>query len=84
MLSSLRPPEVAIDTLALRQSEVNAWVAGETVPRHYEQVDAVLRLGTGYQSLQLDVSGKLKALVTVSAKPEICLSLLDVLCVWLG
>ena len=57
VLAKLRPPEVVIDSLALRQSEVNAWVAGETVPRHYEQVNAVLRLGRDYQSLQLDVSG---------------------------
>ena len=58
MLSKLRPPDVAIDSLALRQAEVNAWVAGETVPRHFEQVHAVLRLDRDYQGLQLDVSGK--------------------------
>lgn len=57
MLSNFQAPEVALDSLAIRQSEVNAWVAGETVPRHYEQVNALLRLGRDYQRLELDVSG---------------------------
>ena len=57
MLSNFRPPEVAIESLAIRQSEINAWVAGETVPRHYEQVNAVLRLGSEYQRLELNLSG---------------------------
>ena len=48
---------MALDSLAIRQSEVNAWVAGETVPRHFEQVYALLRLGRDYQRLELDVSG---------------------------
>ena len=57
VLSRFRPPEVAIDSLAIRQSEINAWVAGETVPRHYEQVNAVVRLGRDYQRLEMDLSG---------------------------
>ena len=57
MLSKFRAPEVAIDSLAIRQSEINAWVAGETVPRHYEQVNAVLRLGSDYQRLEMNLSG---------------------------
>ena len=48
---------MCIDSVALRGSEVNAWVAGETVPRHFEQVDAVLRLARDYQGLDLDLSG---------------------------
>ena len=48
---------MAIDSLAIRQSEINAWVAGETVPRHYEQVNAVLKLGLDYQRLELNFSG---------------------------
>ncbi|KAL3160063.1 hypothetical protein ABBQ38_009778 [Trebouxia sp. C0009 RCD-2024] len=56
VLSNFQAPEVALDSLAIRQSEVNAWVAGETVPRHYEQVNALLRLGRDYQRLELDVS----------------------------
>ena len=57
VVSKFRPPEVAIDSLAIGQSEVNAWVAGETVPRHFEQVNAVLRLGPNYQRLELKLSG---------------------------
>lgn len=57
MLSNFQAPEVALDSLAIRQSEINAWVAGETVPRHFEQVDALLRLGRDYQRLELSVSG---------------------------
>lgn len=57
MLSNFQPPELAIDSLAIRQSEINAWVAGETVPRHYEQVNAVVTLGSGYQRLELKLSG---------------------------
>ena len=57
MLAKFRPPELAIDSLAMRQSEINAWVAGETVPRHFEQVNAVLTLASGYQRLELKLSG---------------------------
>lgn len=57
VLSKFQPPQVAIDSLAIRQSEINAWVAGETVPRHFEQVNALLRLGSNYQRLELNISG---------------------------
>ena len=58
VLSKLRPPDFSIDSVAMRRSEVNFWVAGETVPRHFEQVDAVVRLARDYQGLEMDLSGE--------------------------
>lgn len=59
VLSKLQMPELCIDSLAIKRSEMNTWVAGETVPRHFEQVDAVVRLARDYQGLELDFSGQL-------------------------
>ncbi len=50
-------PEIALDSLAIKRSELNAWVAGETVPRHFEQVDAVVQLARDYQGLEMHLSG---------------------------
>ena len=61
-LSKVRMPEIALDSLAIKRSEVNAWVAGETVPRHFEQVDAVVQLARDYQGLEMHLSGQLKTL----------------------
>lgn len=58
VLSKLRLPKVALDSLAIKRSEVNCWVAGETVPRHFEQVDAVMRLARDYQGLEMHLSGQ--------------------------
>ncbi|KAL0047976.1 hypothetical protein WJX82_004829 [Trebouxia sp. C0006] len=55
-LSKVRMPEIALDSLAIKRSEVNAWVAGETVPRHFEQVDAVVQLARDYQGLEMHLS----------------------------
>lgn len=49
---------MALDSLAIKRSEVNCWVAGETVPRHFEQVDAVMRLAPDYQGLEMHLSGQ--------------------------
>jgi len=61
VLSKVRMPEIALDSLAIKRSEVNAWVAGETVPRHFEQVDAVVQLARDYQGLEMHLSGQFKA-----------------------
>ena len=57
VLSKARMPEIALDSLAIKRSELNAWVAGETVPRHFEQVDAVVQLARDYQGLEMHLSG---------------------------
>ena len=41
----------------LRNSYVEAQVAGEATPRRFERVDATLRLGRGYTSIDLDLHG---------------------------
>ncbi|KAL0030394.1 hypothetical protein WJX79_000988 [Trebouxia sp. C0005] len=56
VLSKVRMPGIALDSLAIKRSEVNAWVAGETVPRHFEQVDAVVQLARDYQGLEVHLS----------------------------
>ena len=58
VLSKVRMPDIALDSLAIKRSEVNAWVAGETVPRHFEQVDAVVQLARDYQGLEMHLSGQ--------------------------
>jgi len=60
VLFKVRMPEVALDSLAIKRSELNAWVAGETVPRHFEQVDAVVQLARDYQGLEMHLSGQFK------------------------
>ena len=87
VLSKVRMPEIALDSLAIKQSEVNAWVAGETVPRHFEQVDAVVQLARDYQGLEMHLSGQFKTTIflpsflpssssfPVSPLPPACFSL---------
>ena len=58
VLSKMRLPEVALDSVAIKRSEVNCWVAGETVPRHFEQVDGVVQLARDYQGLEMHLSGQ--------------------------
>ncbi len=60
VLFKVRMPEVALDSLAIKRSELNAWVAGETVPRHFEQVNAVVQLARDYQGLEMHLSGQFK------------------------
>jgi hypothetical protein len=49
-------PQVALESLRLQHAKVDVWVAGERMPRRFEQADAVLRLSRGYNRLTVDLT----------------------------
>lgn len=67
VLSKLGPPEIALDSITIRTGQCNTWVAGESVPRQFEQVDCKLTLGRDCQDLDLKLSGLLHRDHTTSA-----------------
>lgn len=40
----------------MRGARVSALIVGEASPRHFEEVDAALRLGRDYHSMHLDLT----------------------------
>ncbi|KAK9862508.1 hypothetical protein WJX84_009406 [Apatococcus fuscideae] len=53
--SLIHPEQTSVRRICLRNSYVEATVAGEATPRRFERVDATLRLGRGYTSIDLDL-----------------------------
>lgn len=49
--------EVALDSVTVTDGQVNMWIAGESVPRQFEQADYTLSFGRDYQDLDLTLSG---------------------------
>ena len=76
VLSNVGTPEVALDRITVRDGQLNMWVAGESVPRQFEQVDYTVALGRDYQDLDLALSGKLcHLMLTVVHCSHVCLFL---------
>ena len=57
VMSSVRPPALALDAVTIRSGDLWATLTGEEIPRHVENVDLRLRLGRDYHSLSLDIVG---------------------------
>lgn len=53
----IRPEQTSVRRILLRNSYLEAQVSGEATPRRFERVDATLRLGRGYTSIDLDLHG---------------------------
>ena len=76
VLSNVGTPEMALDSITVRDGQLNMWVAGESVPRQFEQVDYTVALGRDYQDLDLALSGELcHPMLTVVNGGHVCLLL---------
>ena len=53
----MRPPQLALERVVIRNGDLWATLTGEAVPRHVQNVDLKLRLGRDYRTLTLDISG---------------------------
>lgn len=74
ILTNVGTPEIALDSVTVRDGQLNMWVAGESVPRQFEQVDYTVALGRDYQDLDLALSGELCHLTVVNGR-HVCLLL---------
>ncbi|CAL8466123.1 g5659 [Coccomyxa elongata] len=57
LVSSLKPPDVALAAVTLRGADLHATLTGESIPRHVQNIDLKLRFGRDYRSLTLDLTG---------------------------
>ena len=58
MNQPLLDTQVALESLTLRGGTVSVTIAGEVGLRHFENVDAVLRLGRDYHSMHVDLTAQ--------------------------
>lgn len=63
VLSKVGLPEIALDSVVVRDGQVSMWVAGESIPRQFEQADYTVALGRDYQELDFKLSGVSAVLV---------------------
>ncbi len=59
LVTSLKPPDVALAAVTLRGADLHATLTGESIPRHVQNIDLKLRFGRDYRSLTLDLTGAL-------------------------
>lgn len=57
LLDRVGVPEVALNSFTVRDGQINMWVAGESVPRQFEQTDYTVSLGCDYQDLDFTLTG---------------------------
>ena len=60
-------PAPALGRLSLSRATLHAHMAGEPIPRVARGIDASLRLGEGYDSMRLALTGALRTLRTLRA-----------------
>ena len=66
VLSKVGLPEIALDSVVVRDGQVSMWVAGESIPRQFEQADYTVALGRDYQDLDFTLSGMSAVVVSWS------------------
>lgn len=76
LVSSLKPPDVALAAVTLRGADLHATLTGESIPRHVQNIDLKLRFGRDYRSLTLDLTGALHLSCLVPQLCDACLHLL--------
>ena len=77
-LAQLKPPEIALDSVTIRNGILLAHIAGEPVPRRIQNINFNMRLGRDYRSLALDLQGMPQHLCLASCyrnKQWLCLSI---------
>ena len=58
-LSTVRPPQLALERMVIRNGDLWATLTGEAIPRHIQNVNLQLKLGRDYRTLTLDITGVL-------------------------